>query len=371
MSTCQQGLARLFAAAEHGTPYDAVFVDWIMPGLDGWQTCSRIRSLPAAAHTPLVIMVTAHGREMLDQQPAREQAMLDGFLVKPVTTGMLQAAFHRALHKPDAAAGPPATVPPKPLAGLRLLLAEDNVVNQQIATELLSRQGAQVDVVENGQLAVDRLDSGVHYDAVLMDVQMPVLDGLAATRAIRQRRGAADLPIVAMTANAMDSDRQACLDAGMNDHVAKPFAIQDVVAALLRHLAGQPQPGASRPAVAAPPAGPLPVFDLAGALERLGGDEELLFTILPVFRGNLEQAARELAASGDASAEQVSRLMHSVKGMAANLGAMQLATLAAQAEVQARAGHREACDAIVAQVHAAIAEVLQLTGRQFRESEHW
>lgn len=354
-----QALERLRSAAAVGMAYDAVFVDWIMPGLDGWQTCSRIRELPLRERTPLVIMVTAHGRDMLDRRAPSEQQLLDGYLVKPVTAGMLQQAFQRARHlsgnKPVAA-----PVSPQPLAGFRFLLAEDNPVNQQIAIELLSRRGAQVDLAGNGQEALDRLaaEPGA-YDAVLMDVQMPVMDGLTATREIRKQSPAATLPIIAMTANAMDTDRQACLAAGMDAHVAKPFAIDDVVATLLRYV----RPGSSQPATADAKEKPLhqpPIFNRAAAVERLGGDDQLLDMVLPVFRGNLHEALRDLAP--DFGGKDLPRLLHAIKGMAANVGAERLAAVAAEGEVEVRAHGPQAVDVVVRRVRDAIEDVLREIG---------
>ena len=355
-----QAVARIEAAAALGLSYTAVFVDWVMSGMDGWETCARIRSLPQAARPPLVIMVTAHGREMLQNRSAQDQALLDGFLVKPVTVGMLRDAVLRVQQLPKPASRTAGAARPGPLAGLRLLLAEDNPVNQQIATELLSRQGAQVEVVENGRLAVDRVEAGTRYDAVLMDVQMPVMDGLAATRALRKSFDADALPIIAMTANAMDTDREECLVAGMNEHVAKPFVITDVVAVILRCIArsrGGPVAGK----VEAPPAEELPVFDRADALARMGDDEQLLRTVLPVFRANLEGALRDLADCEASTPADLSRMMHSVKGMAANLAAKALAAEAAAAEQQFRtapdAPRQEAVQRVASAMNAVLLEL--------------
>jgi CheY-like chemotaxis protein len=249
---------------------------------------------------------------------------------------------------------------PGPLAGLRLLVAEDNPVNQQIARELLLRQGAEVELVENGQLAVDRVTAGNRYDAVLMDVQMPVMDGLAATRVLRRSFDAAVLPIIAMTANAMETDREACLQAGMNEHVAKPFVITDVVAVILQCLAA---PRGAEPAPAAAPAlEELPVFDRADALARMGGDEQLLNTVLPVFRLNLQGSLRDLAGSEATAPADLARMMHSIKGMAANLAAKALAAEAAAAEQQLRTAPDAPRDAAVQTVTAAIEAVLREIG---------
>ncbi|NML43195.1 response regulator [Ramlibacter sp. G-1-2-2] len=342
-ATGREALTRITASAAAGLSYQAVFVDWIMPELDGWQTCARIRALSLPEDTPLVIMVTAHGREMLDQRAASEQALLQGYLVKPVTAGMLRSALARARHPGEPSPAPRLVAPSQGLAGMRLLLAEDNLVNQQIAIELLERSGAAVEVVVNGQLAVERLAGGGRFDAVLMDVQMPVMDGLAATREIRKAIGPADLPIIAMTANAMESDRQDCLAAGMNDHVGKPFVIEEVVRTVRRHVL--PDEDSAWAPVSPVPDRATGTFDRRIALERLGNDEGLLRSVLPVFRDNLQGALATLA-SATATPEDLARLMHSLKGMSANVGAEGLAGDAARLEECLRrgggAGGREA-----------------------------
>ncbi|QJW83556.1 response regulator [Ramlibacter terrae] len=351
----EQAVTVVQQAAAMGMAYDAVFVDWLMPRVDGWETCARIRSLALPARTPLVVMVTGRGRDLVEQRPGHEQALLDGYLVKPVTPGMLREALRRARSAPDAAAASAVPAVPQALAGLRLLLAEDNEVNQQIAVELLSRRGAEVEVAPNGAVAVQRVADGTHFDAVLMDVQMPVMDGLDATRMIRQLPGRAGLPVIAMTANAMDTDRAACLAAGMNDHVAKPFVVELVVQVVLRHVRGMAEPVAAAPAAPAPSS--LPVFDRAGALERLGDDESLLEVVLRVFRGNLQTAARQIESPGASSSEEMRRLFHSVKGMAANVGAVALSAVAAEADQALRDDPQAAVEPMARRVGAAIAEV--------------
>jgi len=195
------------------TRYDAVFLDWHMPGLDGWQTGQQIRAITGVGPAVLLFMVTAHGREMLAQRSESSQGLLDGFLVKPLTASMLQdavAVARRARHAGTADTSVKADKGPavRRLAGLRLLVAEDNENNQQVARELLEDEGAEVHISGNGQEAVAAVAAG-DFDAVLMDVQMPVMDGYAATARIRGHLGRQTLPIIAMTANAMASDRRA------------------------------------------------------------------------------------------------------------------------------------------------------------------
>ncbi len=237
-----QAIASVASRSAQGlAAFDVVFMDWQMPEMDGWEASQRIRQMAAGAVAPIVVMVTAHGREMLSQRSAQEQALINGFLVKPVTASMLfdavldaQSAVQAAAtgHKPATA---PITAKAQRLAGLRLLVVEDNKINQLVAKGLLTQEGAEVTLANDGQLGVAAVaHTQPPFHAVLMDVQMPVMDGYAATRAIRQELGLLDLPIIAMTANAMASDRAACLEAGMNDHIGKPFDLDHLVDTLLR-----------------------------------------------------------------------------------------------------------------------------------------
>ena len=218
-------------------PYQVAFVDMKMSDLDGWQTSQRIRALLGSQC--LILMVSAHGRDVLGERSATEQAAINGFLSKPITASMLfDAVMDASAARAKASAGvnpaaPRATNKPQRLAGMRLLVVEDNKINQLGAKGLLSQEGALVTLADNGKLGMQALAKTPDaFDVVLMDVQMPVMDGYEATRAIRQELGMTAVPIIAMTANAMASDREACLAAGMNDHVGKPFEIDQLVALL-------------------------------------------------------------------------------------------------------------------------------------------
>ena len=351
-----EALALLATQARSGLSYQAVLVDWQMPELDGWQTTQRIRALGLADGAPLVVMVTAHDREMLAQRSAEEQAMLDGFLVKPVTASMLFDAIvdARRGHDQPHFSGPQAPVAGpslQRLAGLRLLVVEDNLNNQQVARELLEDEGAQVQIAPDGREAVNAVATAdPPFDVVLMDLQMPVMDGFTATRQIRQQLGLHALPIIAMTANAMASDRDACLAAGMNDHVGKPFDLDRLVDLLRRHAGLQTLPAASGRRLSDParpdPVLPalLPAVDAAAraagvkleaALLRMGGKQAVYQRLLQNFIGELDALPAQLSASiaaGDAAA--AARQMHTLKGLAATLGADALAAAAAQAERQ-------------------------------------
>ncbi len=230
----QEGIEMVRQAAERNEPYDIVFLDWQMPGLDGIETGKRIRALPKAAVPPHLVMVTAYGREEVLKQA--EEAAFDNVLIKPVTASMLFDSAIQALsgdHQVarEVEAGPDLAF--EQIRGARILLVEDNELNQEVAMGLLENAKVSVDVAENGEVAVRKVGER-EYDLVLMDMQMPVMDGISATQAIRSNPRFRTLPIVAMTANAMAGDREKCLQAGMNDHVSKPIDPDSLFATLMR-----------------------------------------------------------------------------------------------------------------------------------------
>jgi two-component system sensor histidine kinase/response regulator len=224
-----QAVQLVQAAQAEGKPYELVLMDWQMPGLNGIEAARKIRQLDAP---PKIVLLTAHAREEVIR--SAKEAKLDGFLVKPVNPSLLLDASLSALFGVALAGGGArrdrgdehANV----LLGLSVLLAEDNEINQQVAREVLEGFGVQVDIADNGRIALDKLRAAQRpYSVVLMDMQMPEMDGLSATRAIRADSGIAHLPIIAMTANAMEADRQACTDAGMDDFISKPFKPKELL----------------------------------------------------------------------------------------------------------------------------------------------
>ena len=327
------------AEARAGRRFDAVFADWRMPGMDGWQALRLIRDECGDTPAPLLLMVTANGRETLLQRSEDEQALIAGFLVKPVTAGMLAAALHEAQHGQATPTSMTASL--RRLEGLRLLVAEDNANNQQVARELLEDEGAVVQIAADGQAAIDILASpGQGFDAVLMDIQMPVMDGYTATVRIRQDLRHTDLPIIAMTANAMTSDREACLAAGMNDHVGKPFDLDDLVRVLRRHTGRAEHVGAGRrpaadqelPAAAAAAARAAGV-NLVAARARMGGHLDIYTRTLRSFLASLDGMPEQLRNSVTAaSLDEAAGLLHTLKGLAGTLGADRLAAAARDAE---------------------------------------
>ncbi len=295
----------------------------------------------------------------------------DLHLVKPVSAGALWRTYCQRLEGDDTAveSSVEAALPaPARLQGLRLLLVEDNAFNQEVAQEMLQREGAEVVVAENGLVALNLLRDAAPFDLVLMDMQMPVMDGLQATQAIRrqgQRKGYFQtLPIVAMTANAMASDRQACLDAGMNAHIGKPFDLDQVVQVVLAQTGRRPLPALSAqpdepmppPMVVKPQA--LALFDPEGALRRLGGDKGFFSRMLRGYPDTLAPQMGELRwAVQQGNAAKAAGVLHRMKSSAASMGAEQLAEHLSSLEIQAKAGTTpqdlQALTALVQQVFAA------------------
>ncbi|HET6267527.1 MAG TPA: response regulator, partial [Acidobacteriota bacterium] len=222
-----QGAVAAVKRADAKVPYDILFMDWRMPDMDGLQAARIIKSDETLHRQPALVLVTAFGREEIREEA--EHLRLDGFLLKPVTKSMLVDALINIFAAPaeDLSAMTTDTLKESTgLNGLRVLLAEDNEINQQIAVELLEGVGATVDVASHGGEAVEKLFRGgdpLPYDVVLMDLQMPDMDGYQATTKIRSDSRFKELPIIAMTAHATMEERQRCLEMGMNDHVAKPI----------------------------------------------------------------------------------------------------------------------------------------------------
>ncbi|MBF0561487.1 MAG: response regulator, partial [Alphaproteobacteria bacterium] len=341
-------LQEMVRAGDAGeAPYDLVMLDWKMPEMNGVDVAQHIRANAGIGGTPLIIMVTAYGRD--EVMSATRSLRIDGVLIKPVSPFIVLETLYSAL----GIKGGPQIVPGakrlgakrrhKTLAGRHILLVEDNAINQEVARSILEGEGAKVDLAVNGAEAVSFIGtSGADIDAVLMDLQMPVMDGYEAARRIRRLPAYADLPIIAMTANAMAQDRQQCLRMGMNDHVSKPIDVAQLLDRLNQWMKpragvksaiervdvegavdGTAPPGESGAADGIP--ANLPGIDVDAALGRLQGDVKLLRRLLRGFADtNAGTAKRIRQALDDDNLAEAQRLAHTLKGTAGNLGAMDL-----------------------------------------------
>jgi len=328
------------AAVDGGEPCELVVMDWQMPGMNGIEAARAIRQLD---RPPKIILLTAHGREEVARQAELEH--LDGFLVKPVNPSLLLDTSMQVLLGQTMAGGGArrprrlGAQQAEALLGLRVLLAEDNEINQQVAREVIEGYGATVEIADNGRIAVDKLREGGIYDLVLMDMQMPEMDGLSATRAIRADASLPRLPIIAMTANAMEADRQACLDAGMDDFISKPFRPAELLRLLRLWGRGEQSEVEAEPPPLALPAPREPqVFDRADGIDRVGSEAVLLRLATQLFaqRPPAVQAIAECLAAGARGEAQ--RLAHSLAGSAGLLGFERLSSRARQLEQALRAG---------------------------------
>ena len=235
----EDALEAVSLAAASAHPFDLVLLDWKMPGIDGIE-CARLLTIRSNAQpAPVVLMLTAFSREDALLQLAAQHVTVHGVLTKPVTPSTLVEACAMALRKAPAEniriarrSETRRSVHAR-LAGAKILLVEDNAINQELAVELLTDAGIDVTVAEDGRKALDVLQRQ-RFDGVLMDCQMPVMDGYEATRRLRQQPHLRDIPVIAMTANAMVGDREKVLAAGMNDHIVKPINIDDMFATLAR-----------------------------------------------------------------------------------------------------------------------------------------
>ena len=351
----QEGIEMVRAAALAQAPYDIAFVDWQMPGLDGIETGRRILALPNLDPAPHLVMVTAYGREEVLKQA--EESGFENVLIKPVTSSIL---FDTAIGALGADLEASETVEIglsfdiERIRGARVLLVEDNEINQEVAIGQLEEAEVFVDLAENGAEAV-RMVRENDYDVVLMDMQMPVMDGIEATRILRANPRFETLPIIAMTANALVSDREMCLEAGMNDHIAKPIDPDQLFGVLLRWIRRPDGDGAgvrewieARPAatptaasVAPMAEGPLEIdgIDVKSALKRTGGNRKRYETLLRRFahqQATTLEDIRKALSMGDAATAE--RAAHSLKGAAGTLGVSLLSEAAARAETAIKTG---------------------------------
>lgn len=377
VSKASSGMQAIQLAADRyqsGRPFDVVILDWRMPVLDGLETASTIRSMAMKfpdRPAPAMVMITAFGHELLNADGPPFTDNINVTIGKPVTPQQLSNAIYTALHPATESHPDTACASAPVLDGLYLLLVEDNVLNQQVAAELLAGVGARVDIADGGVAGVRMVaDNPGKYDAVLMDMQMPDIDGLEATRRIRADPRFAGLPIIAMTANASSSDRDSCLEAGMNDHVGKPIDIDTITAKILQHV-DQSIPHKA-PALDAQTNRTVKrsltsLEDTTSISRRLGGRLELLRKLLPDFQSRtidyLDQISAKIVEE-DASA--LAALFHTIKGSAGAMGLAGLADAVAHWERELLSDEGEAVAALkgnpelVPELKAALADAVAM-----------
>jgi two-component system sensor histidine kinase/response regulator len=341
-------------------PYDLLLLDWKMPGMSGIETMEAMRANDKLKRLPATLLVTAYGPEDFKSEAAGVD--FASFLIKPVDPQVLletisglfaggqgSAAQHGANLLP--------MVSPS-LRGQLVLLAEDNEINREIAVELLMDAGLEVETAENGRIARDQIMArGARFSGVLMDVQMPDMDGIEATVSVRERWPADELPIIAMTAHAYEEERQRCFAAGMNDHISKPVDPAAMVETLNRWLKVRDNSdpaavsvGAQASAFACLPAS-LPPFDLEAALRRVNGKAPLLRKLILHFATTYAHFMSLLQGqikAGDLHAARTSA--HTLKGVAASLELRDLAQAAAQVEDMLATGDVDAVGEPVARL---------------------
>ena len=359
------GIAELRRAAATGRPYPLVLLDWRMPGMDGFDVVRALQDDPPPGPAPAIVLVTAYGDEDIVREAAAHG--LAGCLAKPVSAAMLLEAINGACGpqrggaaatlpsgaERAARAGKSPAAAPLALRGRRVLLVEDNELNRMVAMALLADvAGMQVALAGNGQEALDRLrDAPV--DLVLMDIQMPGMDGLEATRRIRQDPSLAELPVIAMTAHAFAADRDKSRAAGMNDHVSKPFEPAQLFETLLRWIAPLPSRDAAPAEPLAPSAAAGLTLDVELGLRRCLGRPELYEKIVGRYLKQRAETGNEIRSALDAGGLQAgARAAHTLVSTASMLGAPALADLARELHDAIDLGTRDAWPVLLARLDA-------------------
>ncbi|RJG06916.1 hybrid sensor histidine kinase/response regulator [Noviherbaspirillum cavernae] len=367
---CASGAEALAAIrqADATAPYDVVLADLGMPGMSGVELAAAIVDA-GLAHVPKTVLITAFGREDVLRQA--EHAPIETVLFKPIGQSMLHDALVNVLARESMArsAARQQRVVPR-FDGCKVLLVEDNEVNQQIAREMLSAAGLTVDLAGNGRIAIETLLAAgpQAYDLVLMDIQMPEMSGHAATRRIRMETEFAELPIVAMTAHATVEEREQCMCSGMQDHITKPIDPDEfyrTLARWLRHAQSPSAPAVNAAEAAAEAPLEIPGFDTAGTMERLDGDAALYHELLETLAQSLTKAMAEFNAAWEDKAHNViESTVHGIRGMAANVGALALSASASALEETLRSGNGEGGS------HHQLAEFFDLAEETLQAVEH-
>jgi len=367
------GAEELFELMEaNPKAYDLVILDWLMPGMTGLEAAQKLKTEIKPDVDPHIIMVSAFNTSDFSAQPGSEY--VDQFLSKPISPSHLfdaiMAAFgvitDSAKRKRSGQQFDMATL--RPVQGAEILLVEDNEINQQVASEILTLAGFYVDIAKHGREALDMLENKA-YDCVLMDVQMPVMDGLTAAAKIRENSVYKDLPVLAMTANATVADRKRSLEAGMNEHIAKPIRPQVLFEALLKWISHGERTlpetyHEASPALEMPALPELSGIDVESGLERMGGNTQSYIRLLQKFSQSqaeiISKIEDALAAQED---ELARRLTHTLKGVSGSIGATGLSTVTAQLEAVINGRSEGNMAELLTQTRTELDRVLSLIGK--------
>ena len=380
----------VFTHAASGPPsqsFGVVFLDWIMPGIDGIETARRLLSTAEGrARPPVLLMATAYDRSEMMAGARAAGVAPAAILEKPLNASQIFEALSTALDADRNRAsirrfpGMDAAEIEQGLKGVHVLVVDDNEINRQVAQEILEGVGVRVEVADNGQEAVSRVASASElYDAVLMDLQMPVMDGFTATARIRQDFTAEKLPVIAMTAHASAEEKQKCLAAGMNDHVAKPINPANLFATLKRWTTAPAHLSAAAAVLDAPSApsfpdelpAAIPGFDLVEGLKRFGGNAKLMRKLLEKFlNANARVKDDILAAVAERDAKQGGYLAHSMKGTSGNLGADRLCLASGDLEAAFHEGSWERIEQLALRYSRAHDEVMNGLRMLFNAPQH-
>ncbi|MBT7789040.1 MAG: response regulator [Calditrichaeota bacterium] len=347
-----------------------VLIDWNLPGMNGIEAAKMIKFDLNLPRIPKIIMISAHGREEIMKQAS--DLDLDGFLIKPVNHSLLfntimdsfGETFEGTGELEESTSESSSTI--EEVRGAHILLVEDNEINSQVATELLESEGFKISVAENGKLALDQITNDTPpgtFDIVLMDLQMPIMDGYEATKRIREDDRFMNLPIIAMTADAMSGVREKVIEAGMNDYVTKPIDLDQLYGALAKWIKLGPSSNKSDTTtdIKEEEVFPdLPGIDIKDGLKRVGGSKDFYRKLLLKFADSyhgFEKELRNLLSAGDI--ETATRNAHSLKGVAGNLGATELFKWAGDLEIVLKDNRVGSLDDNISKVSTTLSEVLE------------
>ncbi|MCP3689362.1 MAG: response regulator [Gammaproteobacteria bacterium] len=362
----EQALVLIKRAVTLGQPFDLLIMDWMMPGISGIETARRISINKAIPNPPAVIMLTAHGQEEVIKQ-ARTMG-INQFLLKPANPSLLYDAIMNSYgyesQKSCRSTEVTSDYQTDRIRGARILLVEDNELNQEVALRLMEEAGCEVTVAENGQEAVEKISD--RFDIVLMDVQMPVVDGYEATKTIRKMGGFGKLPIVAMTAKTMEGDREKCLNVGMNDHMGKPINPKELFRTLDYWITDRPGLGVSIKGEGKVSSDEVVIPELAGfdikqALERVGGSHSAYLSLLVKFHQRYGGAVDDVQrALNTGLQEEAHRASHTLVGVAGTIGALDLHKAAIELDTAVANGDRDAIPALIDKCATTLAETMAI-----------